>query len=226
MLAPLWHTAALVGLFLGVAIIGLATTAPNVASSSGPRPTWIELYAPTIAVQVALALAVVVLGRARPRLVLSGLVGRRWTTARRALGDVALALVGFVAIRALELAWASIAGASASAAVASILPQTDAERAVWVVVSIVVGVSEELVFRGYLQTQIAGFTRRPNLAWAAQAALFGVAHLSQGIGGAIRACAYGLLLGAIARSRRSLVPAMLCHVATDLVSGLSASTAG
>lgn len=220
MLAPLWHTAALVGLYLGVAIVGLATSPAPSAPSSSARPSWFTLYGPTIVVEVGLALAVVVLGRARPRLVLSGLVGRRWTTAARAAGDVALALAGFVAIRALELAWLSIVGASASPSVAALLPRTEAERAAWILFSVVAGVSEELVFRGYLQTQIAGFTRRPNVAWIAQAALFGVAHLSQGIGGAIRACVYGLLLGAIARSRRSLVPAMLCHVATDLVSGL------
>lgn len=214
-LAPIWHTGALVGLYIAVAIVGLAALDARPTPSSSPIAA---VYLPTIVVQIALGAWVVRIGRDRSAL--PRLLGRRWTSAGRALGDVALAAVAFACVHVVEALWLSIAGAAASPEVAAILPHSGAERCAWVFFAIVVGISEELVFRGYIQSQIEGFTRRPNLAWVAQATLFGVAHLSQGVAGAARIVVYGLLLGLLARRRRSLIPGMVCHVAIDLASGL------
>ena len=79
---------------------------------------------------------------------------------------------------------------------------------------------EEIVFRGYLQRQFAVLTGRPGVALVLQALLFGITHGEQGVGAVARVFAYGIGFGAIALWRRSLLPGVLCHVWTDLASGL------
>ena len=123
-------------------------------------------------------------------------------------------------IQACELGWMWLFAPSGGTAVAAILPHTALARAAWVVVSVSVGLSEEVVYRGYLQSQLAAFTGRPRAAWALQALLFGLAHAEQGASAMARLAVYGLALGALARWRRSLLPGILCHVWTDLASGL------
>jgi membrane protease YdiL (CAAX protease family) len=107
-----------------------------------------------------------------------------------------------------------------NAAIAQLLPSTEAERLTWLVVAVSVGFCEEVVYRGYLQTQLAAFTRSRTLGVALQAALFGIAHLEQGPASALRIGAYGLVLGVLASARGSLLPGMLCHIGIDLASGL------
>jgi len=62
------------------------------------------MYLPLLVVQWGIALYVCRVGRARN--VLGDLLGARWTSVGRAVGDVALAAGGWVAIKAVELGWA------------------------------------------------------------------------------------------------------------------------
>ncbi|HEX7668488.1 MAG TPA: CPBP family intramembrane glutamic endopeptidase, partial [Polyangiaceae bacterium] len=80
-----------------------------------------------------------------------------------------------------------------------------------------------VVYRGYLRTQLAAFTRSMPLAVVLQGLLFGIAHGEQGLAIATRVAVYGVGLGGLAAWRRSLLPGILCHVALDLTSGLGAS---
>jgi membrane protease YdiL (CAAX protease family) len=104
--------------------------------------------------------------------------------------------------------------------VAALLPHGPLEQAAWLVLSLSVGLSEEVVFRGYLLTQLAGFTGRAAIANVLQALLFGLAHAEQGRGAMVRLATYGLAFGVLARWRRSLVPSILCHTWTNVASGL------
>jgi len=217
-LAPLWHTAALVALYLLVGVVGTLVTARHGSVALAPPASRLgAVYAPLVVVQVALALYVVRVGR--PKSAFTDLLGHRWTDVRRACVDVALALATFVALRLFDLAWARVFVVDRSAVLAE-LPVTGLERAEWAVVAVTVGVSEELVFRGYLQTQLGALTGRAALGVVLQAALFGIAHAEQGGEAVARVALYGAGLGVLARLRRSLLPGMICHVATDLVSGL------
>ena len=208
----------LLALYLAVAITGLALTrqgaAPAIAQEGGSR---VAIYLPLLVVQLLLVVYVARVGR--PRWALFSLLGERWTTARRAGVDIVLAVALWLAIRGLELAWIRMAGPPPQA-IAAILPVSSGERIVWALVSVTVGACEELVFRGYLRIQLGAFTGRAWLAILIQAAIFGLAHAQQGAASAIRIAIYGLALGAVAQSRRSVVPCILAHVATDLVSGL------
>ena len=176
------------------------------------------MYLPIIAAQFSLAFYVCRVGRSQSAF--AALLGRRWSTIRVFLSDAALAASGWLLLEASEFAWGTFAGRGIPASVSALVPHTWFARLAWVLVSVVVGVCEELVYRGYLQVQLTAFTRRGSLGIGLQAALFGIAHAEQGAATAVRFAVYGLAFGALARWRRSLLPGILCHVWTDLTSGL------
>ena len=227
-LAPAWHTAVLIGLQLSVAGAGFflasrgVKPAVPVPGAAGPAITPIAkitaVYLPIVVVAWGLLFYVCRIGRRRNAL--PSLLGERWTTARRAATDVGIAAVGWILLKGFELGWAHTFSSGAGAGVSAMLPQTWLERAAWVVLAASVGFSEEVVFRGYLQTQLRAFTGRTIVAILLQAVLFGIAHGEQGIGAMARIAVYGLGFGVLAWWRRSLLPGIILHVWTDLFSGL------
>lgn len=222
-LASLAHTSALVGVMLAVAITGTLLQQAGAPPASrapdqGPLATLIwRQYLPLLLVNGLLVLYVARLFR--PRNALSELLGRGWRTAADVGLDLLYASLAFALICLLEgLTRPLFAGRNA--AVSALLPSTEAERLTWWLVASAVGFCEEVVYRGYLQTQLGAFTRSPPLGLVLQAVLFGLAHLEQGSGTALRIGVYGLILGLLARQRASLLPGIVCHVGIDLVSGL------
>lgn len=222
LVAPRWHTALLVVLVVGVAALGTLLTSTSGDLPRGarvPGPAWVA-FLPLLLVEWTLVLYVARI--ARPASVLSELIGERWNTLDRALRDIAWAVGATVVIVALELSSSSFFGTTRDASVAALFPRTPAERAGWIVLATAVGFCEEVVYRGYLQTQLLAFTRSPAAAILGSAAIFGVAHLEQGGGAALRIAIAGAVLGVVARRRSSLVPGVLCHAGIDLAAGLLA----
>lgn len=218
-IAAPWHTAALIALILCVATTGtLLSRSGSLPQAANGSDRLTAVYLPMLIVNSSLALYVCRIGR--PRNALRSLLGEGWSRVGRACADVALGFVGWLLILAVEAAWVRLFGPHAGAAVLGALPRSAGERIAWVVVSVSVGFCEEIVYRGYLQTQLAAFTRRPAVAIALQAALFGYAHADQGAGSAVRLALYGLALGALAWWRRSRVAGIVCHVWTNIASGL------
>lgn len=219
-LAPSWHTATLVAVILAVAATGtlLAARGAPVPLPSKAGSRILLGYLPIVTVQGFLALYVCRIGRDRSAF--ASLLGRRWRTMGSFLGDAALGASAWLLLEASEIAWNALGGRGVAASVIALLPRTGLERIAWALVSISVGVSEELVYRGYLQVQLAACTRRVEGGLVLQAALFGVAHAEQGGAAAIRFAVYGVAFGALALWRRSLLPGMICHVGVDVASGL------
>jgi len=221
--ASLGHTAALVAVLLAVAITGTllqlsgALPPPSGVRASGGSARISGQYLPLLCVNGLLASYVSRLFR--PRGTLKRLLGRSWRRPEDALLDICYAGFTFALIVAVEVLTRPFF-AGRNAAVSTLLPGTVAERLTWVVVALGVGFCEELVYRGYLQTQLTVFTRSAGLGLVLQAMLFGVAHLEQGPGAALRIGVYGLLLGTLARRRASLLPGIVCHVSIDLAGGL------
>lgn len=82
------------------------------------------------------------------------------------------------------------------------------------IVAVVPGVVEELMFRGYVQTRLAE-RWHPALAIVVSAVLFSTAHLDPlHILGVIP---LGLWLGAVAWRADSVLPSMLCHAANNIL---------
>jgi hypothetical protein len=216
-LAPPWHTAVLIALMVAVAVTGALLAragSPMAAPSGGPRV--VGVYLPMLLVNAGLTFYVCRVGRARNAL--RSLLGRGWDSVGRACADLALASAAWLVIEVAESAFATGPHAAAPA----LLPRTVAERTIWVLVAMMVGFCEEVVYRGYLQTQLTAFTRRASIAVALQGLLFGMSHGDQGLAVALRFAVYGFMLGALARWRRSLLPGIACHIGIDVASGLLA----
>ena len=220
LLAPRWHTALLVLLLLSVALCGTLlqlNAGPRVAAPVATDARILSQYLPLLLVNGGLLLYTCRLFRARNAL--PDLLGQRWHGARRAALDLALSLLACVLIQGLEVAFVRHFGVGRNAAVSALLPRTGAERLVWALVAVGVGFCEEVVYRGYLQTQLAAFTGSVRWGVLLQAALFGIAHAEQGWGSALRIAGYGLVFGILARVRRSLLPSIASHVILDLAAG-------
>lgn len=224
LLAPPWHTAALIVVMVAVAVTGALLSSRGAAaipSRADPSSRITTVYLPMLLVQWGLLVYVCRIGR--PRSALPSLLGKRWATLGRALADIALAASGCLLVEASELVWARLFGVGQNAAMLRILPDMGSERFAWVLVSVSVGFCEEVVYRGYLQMQLTAFTRSAILAMVLQAMLFGMAHGEQGLASAIRLAFYGFGLGALAAWRRTLLPGIICHIGIDLASGLLGS---
>ncbi len=215
LLAPPWHTGALIALMVAVGVTGtLLEHAHAPLASAHPGSRILGTYLPLLVVNVGLTFYACRVGR--PRSALRSLLGRGWNSAGRACADLALASAAWMVIEGVEAAFATWRKAS----VVALLPQSEAERIVWVLVATTVAFCEEVVYRGYLQTQLTAFTRRASFAIGIQALLFGLAHGEQGLAVVVRFAFYGAMLGALARWRRSLIPGIACHLGIDVVSGL------
>lgn len=217
-LAPRWHTAALVALIVGVAALGALM--PRAAGAASARASvgvaWV--YLSMIVVPWSLAVYAWRVGRSHSAL--RALLGVGWSRASRVAGDLALALVTAFAVCLVELVWTRLTSSATPAAVTAMLPHTTPERLMWVAVAVSAGFCEEVVFRGYLQTQLAACGRGAAVGVASQAVLFAIAHGEQGLSAAARAGFYGLLLGVLAWRRRSLAPGIVAHIGLDLAAGL------
>jgi membrane protease YdiL (CAAX protease family) len=219
-LAPPWHTGALMVVMVAVAVTGTLLSSrgvPTARSTVEISSRFVAVYLPMLLVQWSLLVYVCRVGRSRNALLL--LLGQRWTSTRRAFSDIALALLGWVLIEGAELLFLRLFGIDRNSGVLRLLPTSDYERFAWILVSVSVGFCEEIVYRGYLQTQLKAFTRSPVLGVMLQALLFGMAHAEQGLAAATRLALYGFALGGLAAWRGSLLPGIICHVGIDLASG-------
>jgi len=104
--------------------------------------------------------------------------------------------------------------------VQGLLPQSELELALWILVGIAAGTSEEFIFRGYLQQQVTGWTRSVPVGIVIPALLFGCMHFYQGIAGAIEIGTLGVLYGICAWRMGSLRGAMIAHTLQDVTAGL------
>jgi membrane protease YdiL (CAAX protease family) len=105
-------------------------------------------------------------------------------------------------------------------AVDYLAPRSNLEIPVWIVLCLIVGFCEEVIFRGYLQRQFVAWTNRP-IGIVLSAALFGLGHGYQGRTTQILLGFFGLFLGILAEKRKSLRPGMLAHSWQDLIAGLA-----
>lgn len=216
------HTLAMVALLM--LPVGWALSrplAPVGTGPAGPRSSNLPFYAVSVGGNLALAYFAFVGVHWRGHGI-SALVGQRWANRRQLLADVGVT-AGFL------LVWEVVARAGATLLsrgdtsgapdTAALLPSGVAEVAAWIVVSVVAGVCEEMVFRGYLQRQFSAATRSVALGVAAQGVLFGVGHVYKGWRQAVLIAGLGVLYGALAAWRRNLGPNMAAHALSDIYEG-------
>src|SRR6266403_3970572 len=108
----------------------------------------------------------------------------------------------------------------ADGTIAFLLPQTPMEMILWVVVSIVAGISEEAIYRGYLQKQFAVLTGSLAIGILISAAAFGAVHVYQGWSRATVIAISAILFGVVAHWRRTVRPGMFAHGLQDAIAPL------
>jgi membrane protease YdiL (CAAX protease family) len=217
--APWWHTAILIAILLALAVRGAVFQSAPPGGASPPANV-LPLYLSLIIAELGLVYFVS-RGIRRSGTAIQELIGGRWRTASDVTSDVlrALALWAlWTGIAAGWERWLPVAGHARS--IGQLLPHAPLEIAIWVVLSIVAGIAEEIVFRGYLQRQFGAWTGSRWLALALQAVVFGASHGYQGVDACLRITAYGALFGAMALWRKSLRPGMIAHAWTDIASGV------
>lgn len=101
-----------------------------------------------------------------------------------------------------------------------LLPQTPVEKALWVLVSLTVGFTEEFLYRGYLLRQFHALTGSLKAGLFLQVIVFGLAHAVLPWKFLVSTAVLAVYLGALAIWRRSLVPGMIVHAAIGIVGGL------
>jgi membrane protease YdiL (CAAX protease family) len=102
--------------------------------------------------------------------------------------------------------------------VVGMLPDTRRELMWFIALGLVAGMTEELVYRGYILLGLA-----PNGPWVALLAstvAFGIPHLYQGWAGGAGTALFGLALGLVTLLAGSIFPAMVIHAAQDVGTGV------
>ncbi len=224
-IAPVWHTVVFIAIFAGLSIGGTKRTADVVNSG---QSHW-SLYVETIAMQWVLLLYVAWGLWLRGRK-LRDVIGGRWDTARAFFLDVAIAIGFFVvnlAVRAIVLGTLlalnkgvrNLATQGVKNVAKAIGPQTRWELLLFMAVAVTAAICEEVMFRGYLQQQLASWTRNTSVGVILSAVVFCVGHAYQGWFLAVQVGILGLMLGILAAWRKSLRPGMLAHGMQDVISG-------
>jgi membrane protease YdiL (CAAX protease family) len=149
-------------------------------------------------------------------------VGRPWFTPRELAGDLMYAALAFGFSYALFVGAPHLLahGEAVSNPLLPTAPSGVAAVFVWIGLSLSAGICEEVVFRGYLQRQLAALSGSTSLAILGQALAFGVAHGYEGVGAMIRIVVYGLAIGLLAQWRGNIRAGVLAHAAWDILAGL------
>jgi hypothetical protein len=150
------------------------------------------------------------------------LIGHPWFTPRLLAGDMLYAAL------ALGFSYALFVGIDrvlqhGEALTNPLLPAVPSGAAgiiVWIGLSLSAGICEEIVFRGYLQRQLAALSGSTSVAIVGQAVAFGIVHGYEGVGAVIRIVVYGLAFGMLARWRGNIRAGMIAHVVWDILAGL------
>jgi hypothetical protein len=177
-----------------------------------------HMYVRTIAFECAF-LAVVALGvwiRCRS---LQTIFGPRWRSVKQVLRDLGIGLGLWLA----AIIVVSVLGGHRGPpdrSIAFLLPQTPNEMTLWVMVSILAGISEEAIYRGYLQQQCAALTGSVPAGMLISAAAFGGVHAYQGVSRAVVIGISAILFGAVAHWRRTVRPGMFAHGLQDAIAPL------
>ncbi|HEX8801961.1 MAG TPA: CPBP family intramembrane glutamic endopeptidase [Terriglobales bacterium] len=217
LLAPLWHTGIVLFILLGASLGG----------SRGVHPLGVDKipqYLWTMSWEWLLT-AFVYLG-VRKRMKLRELIGGRWANAEDVLIDLVVASAFWLAAILVLGAGAKLLDLDEAGKFDSmrrqlgfLIPDTTLELVIWFSVSATAGISEEIIFRGYLQRQFAGITRSMLAGVLISAAIFGAAHGYEGSPRMILIGIYGLMFGLLAWWRKSLRPGMIAHAWHDAFSG-------
>jgi hypothetical protein len=238
--APVWHTIILVVVILGMSIKG-ASEFSGPSQVHAPR---LVTYALTAASEL-LMLGWIYFGLRLRKIPFRSLFGSIPTDFVSILADAGIAVAFWIGslfvLGVIGGAWLVIEAAikhrsllsgpnapgpdpsqqTAVHALTQLAPSTAAEVAGWIVLCIVAGLAEEIIFRGYMQRQFAAWSRGSvAVGVVASAVIFGLAHGYQGARNMVMLAIFGAMFSLLAIFRKSLRPGIFAHSWHDAIAGL------
>ncbi len=210
-IAPAWHTFVLLLALLTISGVGAYShRAPGLGQAHGHAIGYVIVIA-----SEWLLVAFVWFGVRRYRVRLIDLVGGSWSSWKAIGRDLGIA-GGFLLGSNIVLALLGrLLHATPNQTIRNLLPQGGFEVALYLLLSLTAGICEEIIFRGYLQTQFAALTRSAAAALVIQGIVFGIAHGYQGPKYMFIIAVYGCLFGLLAQWRQSLRPGINAHFLQD-----------
>ena len=220
--SPVWHTVLLILFIAFYSSLQIRNHGSLAMAHLGNR---LLIYLFMVVFELVLLGYVWFFGLRRSGVKISELIGGKWNRWTDPLRDLGIAAAFWVVVIAALAVMRLALGANpvAMRALKILGPQTLAETIVWVVLSGVAAVCEEIIFRGYLQRQFLAWTGNAAAAIALQAVVFGSAHAYQGMIGIVTISVYGALFGILAFLCRSLRPGMMQHFLQDSSVGIALS---
>jgi membrane protease YdiL (CAAX protease family) len=226
LIAPIWHTIAIVVIILGNSYFAYTRLSHNIQSRGR-----MLLYLETMVWQLLL-FGLVWFGLRLKKTKLRDIIGGQWNKAEDFLIDAAIAL-GFWIVSLLILTGLKFAFGLASLdakrsaeqvkqTIGAITPRTAAELGIFVLLALCAGFFEEIIFRGYLQKQLGAITRNAYAGLVIAAIIFGAGHGYQGKALMALIAIYGTMFGTLVLLRKSLRPGMMAHAWQDAFSGIAA----
>lgn len=143
-----------------------------------------------------------------------------WPGPGKLLGPAALLTLAGVVVAYIFRGLSGVFGWRETGVVHAIMPVTRREKGLFAVLAGTAGVSEEVVFRGFLPGFIIPWSASYLLAALPVAVLFGFLHAYQGPHGIARTAVLGGILAMGVVWTGSLWPSIFAHTALDLLFGL------
>jgi uncharacterized protein len=208
--APLWHTCCLLAMLAMFA--GLSTYLRM--GSSHPRVGHLLLYS----IAIAFEWAVFAVSLWNSNATFGRYVARVFENPRSLWLDILVALLLCAIVLLLEPIMVRVLGRTGWVSLEGMRPNNGLEIAAWILAAISAGISEETVFRGYLQQQFIAWTGHVSVGILGQAAIFGLVHEYEGWKNMVLIFVLGSILGVSARLRRGLRANMIAHASMDILS--------
>jgi membrane protease YdiL (CAAX protease family) len=215
------HTIILCAILIAIAAVGFLSLHRAASQSGAGAVSGAALYLPLLAAEWGLFLYVR-MGLHRRGRTIRGLISARPPTLRAAAIDAVLGVLMLGAFLAASYGFDLVFGPPSQAGTEPLLVRHAADIPLWILLALSAGLVEELTFRGYLQRQFGALLGNRWLGVLAQAILFGVTHGYQGAALVLKIALLGMMFGAFALCRRSLIPGIIAHAGVDVIGGLAA----
>jgi uncharacterized protein len=242
-IAPVWHTVLLIFAILAVSALGVHR---HMSSHGTVVVNRLSTYGTTAGLELVL-IGWVALGVKLRGISLLSLIGKVETSFRAIAIDFGIAILFWIgslmALATITMMWISIESLithkpipiqtnksgqptlpqdQAAKAVVQLAPTNGKEIACWLLLCGLVGVAEELVFRGYLQSQFTAWARGAAASGVVFSALmFGAAHGYEGVRAMFLLSVFGALFSGLALFRRNLRAGIFAHAWHDAIAGLT-----
>jgi membrane protease YdiL (CAAX protease family) len=217
LIASPWHTLLMLAVGLLNAYGGIMRAAQARAELDLSRP---HVYLRAMLFELAF-LGLVVFGVWFHGTSLTTIFGQRWRSVSQMFRDLGLGLLlVFCSTLVVSVLSGHRRGAAPDKAIQYLIPQTSLELFAWIALSLIAGICEEAIYRGYFQRQFIGFTHSVYAGILISGAAFGAAHAYQGLQRAFVIGVSAVLFGLFAQWRGTVRPGMFAHFLQDAIAPL------